>query len=71
MVTVPAETPVTKPVPDPIVAIPGLPLLHVVVPDGSLSVVVAPTHNVVVPPIGAGNGLTVIMAVAIQPVASV
>lgn len=71
MVAVPADMPVTTPVVAPIVATPGLLLLHVEVPEASVRVEVEPTHNVVVPDIADGSGLTVTVAVAIQPVGSV
>ena len=52
MPTVPAVTPVTMPVPDPIVAMAVLLLLHVPPPEASLSVVVNPTHAFRVPVMG-------------------
>lgn len=62
----PAEEPVTTPVPAPTVA--QLPLVLQVPPtDGSLSVVVEPIHTAGVPEIGAGNGLTVTTRVLEQP----
>ena len=54
----PAATPVTTPV-EPIVARPVLLLLHVPPAVTSFNVVVAPAHNVIVPVIAAGKGLTV------------
>ena len=55
----------------PIVTKPLLLLLHV--PDGVvlLNAVVNPAHTVFVPVMDAGNGLTVITVVVIQPVGSV
>ena len=71
MVVVPAVTPVTTPEPETTVATEVLLLVHV--PDGvaSLSVVVNPEHTAKVPVIFAGNGLTVITLVLIQPVGNV
>lgn len=70
MVDVPALTPVAMPLVEPIVATPVLPLLHV--PPGTLllSVVVAPWHTEVVPPMAEGAAFTVNTVVAIQPVGS-
>jgi len=65
---VPPATPVTTPVVDPMVAMPVRLLIHVPPDVGSFNVVVLPTHNVVVPPIAAGTGFTVIVFVAWQPV---
>ena len=49
----------------------GVPLLHV--PPGVISAnaVVDPTHTLAMPVIAAGNGLTVIGVVVIQPVGNV
>ena len=58
---VPAAIPVTTPVP-PIVATPGVLLLHVPLPGGSFNGVVNPIHRLVAPPIAPGNGLTVTTA---------
>ena len=69
--TVPADTPLTRPEPVPTEAIAELLLLHVAVPDGSLTVVAPPTQMVVGPVIADGNGLTVTGWVAIQPVGKV
>ena len=67
MVSAPAVTPVTTPVPNPIVP---LPLLAVQVPPpASVNAVVKPTHTVRVPVMDAGSGFTVTTAVIIQPVA--
>jgi len=61
MSAVPAETPVTTPVPETTVATPVAPLLQV--PAMALvSVVVAPTQTVRVPLIVPGNGFTVTTA---------
>ena len=68
MVGVPAEIPVTKPVPVPIVAREVLLLLHVPPIVTSDKVVVEPTHTFIVPVIAAGTGLTVMIFVVIQPV---
>jgi hypothetical protein len=63
-------TPVTIPLNIPIVATPGLLLLHV--PPGVLvSVVVVPTQTVATPEIAVGAVLTVTTAVRIQPEAIV
>jgi hypothetical protein len=66
----PAEMPVTTP-PEFTVPIAGDTLLHVPVPDASLSVMVEPvqTLNEPVPDvIGKGNGITFTVATAAQPV---
>ena len=64
---IPAATPVTTPVVAPTVAVDVAPLLQV--PPGVISpkVVVAPTHMLVVPVIAAGDGLTVMGRVTVQP----
>ena len=62
--------PVTTPVVDPTLAIPGALLLHVP-PPASLNVVVKPEQTVKLPNIAVGNGLTVTSAVMIQPVPKV
>lgn len=67
MVTVPAATPVTTPVDEPIVAIVVLPLVHTPPGTALLNVVTAPTHTLEVPVMGVGNGFTVITFVAMQP----
>lgn len=59
MVDVPAATPVTIPVPDPIVATDVLLLVHTPPLDALLKVVVVPGHAVSTPVIAAGNGSTV------------
>jgi hypothetical protein len=68
MVTLPADTPVTVPVVDPMLANVLLLLVHVPGLDASVSVEVRPTHTFVVPPIAAGNAFTVIGVVTEQPV---
>ena len=69
IVALPAATPFTIPVPDPTVAVATSLLLHVVEPDDSVSVILEPVHTAnVLPPIAAGNTLTVTGAVVIQPV---
>lgn len=55
MTEVPAETPVTTPDDDPIVAIPGEPLLQVPPPVASASVTADPTHNDAAPNIAEGG----------------
>lgn len=67
MVAVPGLTPVTMPVEAPTEATSGLLLLHVPPEVGSVRVVVRPTHNIDVPLIGAGNGFTVMTAMAKHP----
>ena len=71
MVALPAATPVTVPVPEPMVAIEVLLLVHVDVPEASASVVLPPTHTEAMPVIADGSGLTVNTAVAVQPVGKV
>lgn len=62
MVVVPGATPVTMPVAEPIVAQPGLLLVHTP-PEGELvSVVLVPTQMVSVPEMPEGSGLTVTWA---------
>lgn len=68
IMAVPGETPVTSPVPDPMVATLRLPLLHVPPADTSLRFVVNPTHTYADPVIAAGSGLTVMGDVVKQPV---
>jgi hypothetical protein len=68
---VPVVIPVAMPVPTPIVACAVLLLVHVPPPVASVSIVVEPTHTFVVPPIGAGNGLTVIGDDVIHPLPDV
>lgn len=67
IVTPPAGAmPVTRPVPAPMVAIPGL-LLVQVPPPPSLNVVVDPGHTSAVPVMLPGDGLTVTVAFTVQP----
>jgi len=54
-------TPDTTPVPDTTLAVDGLPLVHVPVPDGSLNVVAEPGQTFVVPVMADGKGLTVMV----------
>jgi hypothetical protein len=68
---VPAVTPVTIPEAAPIVAMLVLPLSHVPPAEASVSVVVRPIHTVAVPPMDAGNGLTVTIVVVVQPLVNV
>ena len=63
----PDDTPVTIPVADPTVAMVVLPLLHLP-PPASVRVVVWPTHTLVSPVMGNGNGFTVSVTVAEHPV---
>ena len=59
MLVVPADTPVTTPVADPIVATPVEPELHVPPVVPSLKVAVEPAQSVSVPVIDAGAVFTV------------
>jgi hypothetical protein len=71
-VVVPALTPDTTPVEDPIVATDVLLLVQVPPPVALLNAVVPPTHTVVVPVIGViGFTVIVLVAVAVIPQASV
>jgi hypothetical protein len=56
---VPAETPVTMPEPEPMVAIVVALLFHVPPPVASDNEVVKPTHTVFVPVITEGKAITV------------
>ena len=71
MVTVPADTPVTIPLPVPIVATVVALLVQLPPPVASVKVVVRPEQTFMVPETVDGNGLTVKVEVAIQPVANV
>ena len=71
IVALPVATPVTTPVPEPTVAIKGSLLIHEPPAVASLNVIACPSHTFGPPVIVAGNGLTVVMAVVIQPVGSV
>jgi hypothetical protein len=64
---VPLLTPVTIPVAAPIVATAVLLLAHDNVEELFVSAAVVPTHTVVLPDIAAGGGLTVTIAVFMQP----
>ena len=68
IVELPADTPLYIPVPEPIVATARLLLLHVLLPEASVTVALRPVHTENVPPIADGNVLTVTGAVMIQPV---
>lgn len=70
MVVVPAETPVTTPDSEPILAAVLL-LSHQPPGTISVSVVLAPVHTVDAPLMGAGAGLTVTIFMVWQPVGSV
>ena len=66
---VPAATPDTTGEEEPIVAVPGLPLVHVPPGVPSPNVIVDPAHTLAPPVITAGNGFMVTTAVAavVQP----
>ena len=66
MVDVPADTPITRPVDEPIVATGVMLLLQVPPVVASLSKVVAPTHTLAVPVIAGGPEVTVTVVVDIQ-----
>ena len=68
MPAAPADIPVTIPVPAPIVATPAAPEFQEPPVVASESTVVAAAHIAAAPVTGAGNGLTVIVRVLIQPV---
>lgn len=70
MVVVPAATPVTTPLLEPIVATVVV-LLAQAPPPPSLKAVVELTHTARVPDIAEGSGLTVNTIVVVQPVANV
>ena len=67
---VPADTVLTLPVPEPIVATAALPLVHQPPPVASLKFVVAPIQTFLTPVIEAGKELTVTTAAAEHPVLS-
>lgn len=67
----PAVTPVTTPLLLPIVATPVAPLVHTPPLVPSVSVVVAPAHNVVVPVIATGLAFIVVVTIVKQPVGKV
>src|SRR5437763_776971 len=71
MTAVPASTPVTTPLDDPIVATAVVLLIHVPPAIASVKLVVDPVQTSSEPAIAAGNGFTVKTAVALQPVESV
>jgi len=62
-----ADTPVTMPVPIPMLAIVGSLLVHVPPAVGCVNVVVRPSHTDVAPTIGAGAAVTVATTVLVQP----
>jgi hypothetical protein len=70
IVVVPASTPVAMPLGLTVATLPVL-LAHVPPAVASASVVVRPAHTVIVPVMVAGNGLTVITVVVMQPVLKV
>ena len=70
MNAVPPDTPVTIPLKDPTVAIPGAPELHVPPEDVSVKVAGTPAQMTALPDIGAGNGSTVTEAVTKHPAPS-
>ena len=63
----PADTPVTTPVDEPIVAVPVLLLLQVPPAVASAKVMVEPMFTVAVPVIAAGEAFIVIESVFVQP----
>jgi hypothetical protein len=69
MVAVPAVMPVATPIPELIPAMAVLLLSHVPNPVTSDNAVVVLLQITVTPVIGLGNGLTVMLVVAIQPAA--
>ena len=71
IVDVPADTPVTIPVTDPTVAIPDDPELHVPPAIVLSSVVVSPTHTLMVPVIAGGEVFTVTVFVMMQKLLNV
>jgi hypothetical protein len=68
---VPADTPVTTPVPEPIVADEVLPLVHVPPLAMLLNDVVLPAQTLSVPKMGGGAVFTVTVVVPTQPGGSV
>ena len=66
MIVVPAATPVTMPVVEPIVAMPVDPELHVPPGVGSMSGIIDPTHTTEGPLMAPGEGLTETLFVAQQ-----
>jgi hypothetical protein len=67
MAALPADTPVTIPVPEPIVAMPVLPLVQVPPAEISLNVIVAPPRHTPVPPLMAAIGPTVTTSIEGHP----
>lgn len=67
MVVVPAVTPVTIPVSDPMVATDGEPLVHVPPGVALVSVIVFPWHTLVGPAMATGGARTVKVTEPIQP----
>jgi hypothetical protein len=67
MFVVPAVTPETIPDIAPTVATDVVPLLHTPPEVASDKLVVAPEHTLLAPEIAAGNGFTVTIVVAVQP----
>jgi hypothetical protein len=70
IIEVPGATPVNIPTAL-IVAAAVLPLIHVPPPVGAMTVASDPTHTVLLPVKGAGNGFTVIIVVILHVVGSV
>lgn len=68
IVVTPVDTPVTIPLPDPIVATPVLLLDHVPPGEPSVSVKGNPVHAIGEPEMASGSGLTVTVIMAKQPV---
>ena len=67
MEVLPAESALTTPVDEPMMAIEVLLLLHVPPGVASVSVVVKPMQPLLVPLIAPGNGFTVTSVMAVQP----
>jgi hypothetical protein len=70
IIALPVELPKTSPVEEPTDAIAELLLLQAPIPE-LLRSEVEPIHTEVAPPIGKGNGLTVILKVVVHPVGRV
>ena len=66
MMVVPDATPVTAPVEEPMVATPGVPLVHVPPVGVLLSVVVAPMQAPVVPEMVPGKAFTVMVTLPVR-----
>ena len=71
IIAVPVVTPLTVPVPEPMVAIEVLPLVHAPPAEISVKAIEAPVHTTDGPVMLAGNELTVATTVAKQPAAVV